>query len=131
MSWLDFLPIEIKEVDEIKDPTQEIKDGDILHGVVPEALRPLYTLHRATSRQMELLQVEQKFEGKDEQRGKICELHFKSHAMQLIFWIEVYDALRLWSTPGNLELRVDWQVVTAKPAPAFPFFRFLGGGPQE
>lgn len=127
MSWLDFLPVEIKEVDEIKDPTQEIKDGDSVHGVVPESLRPLYTLYRAASRQMELLQVEQRFDGKDEQRGRISELHFKSHAMQLIFWIEVYDALRLWSSPGNLELRVDWQVVTAKSEPHHPFFRFLQG----
>lgn len=131
-AWLEFLPIEIEDVEELKEPKQEIQKGETVVGEVPPGdLRKLWSLHKATSRQVELLRVEQKFEPTDERKEQILELHYKSSGMQLIFWIGIHDILKLWASSGQLDLRAGWQVVTVVPRPQLFPFSFLGGGPEE
>ena len=125
-NWLKFLPIEISDVEEVKEPTLAIQDGEIEHGEVPLELRKLWSLYKATSRQLEFLKVEQKFEAKDSRKGEIAELSFKSTAMNIIFWIQINDELMLWATGGQMDVREGWKIVTLKPQSGFPF-SFLTG----
>lgn len=131
-AWLTFLPIEINDVEELKEPKQEIQKGETVVGEVPPGdLRKLWSLYKTASRHTELLRVEQKFEPTDERKGQILELHYKTSAMQVIFWIGIHDVLELWANSGQLDLRAGWQVVTIVPRPHHSPFSFLGGESEE
>ncbi len=121
--WLKFLPLEIQGVTDLVEPTDEIKNGERVVGVVSDELKQLWTLYNSVKKSGELMTIEMKYtKATDEEHGKISELMAKARALELIFWIGALDELQLWSHPEQTGLRVGWQVVEFKHTDLlFPF----------
>lgn len=122
-TWFKLLPLEIQEVDDLLEPTGQIKEGETIIGVVSDELKKLWTLSNAAKKTAELLQVELKYtQASGEERAKISELLAKSRAMEMIFWVGAMDELQLWGHADQCTMRVGWQVVEFKqPECRFPF----------
>lgn len=130
--WLKFLPIAIQDIEELTEPTDEVKEGETIVGVVSDGLKKMWTLCLSLKKAGELLSIESKYtKSSAEELGKIAELISKSRCLEMIFWVGAHDELHLWDSFDNCALRVGWQVVTFK-KPDMPFpFRFLRGSEQQ
>lgn len=129
-TWLKLLPLEIQEVLDLIEPTEEVKKNETVIGIVSDDLKKLWSLHRSAKKAAEIMQVEWKYApASDEEHGRIVELTSKARVMELIFWIGVMEELQLWSHPEQCGLRVGWQVVEFK-KPDSPFFDLLFGNQQ-
>lgn len=126
-TWLKLLPLELKEVSDFLEPTEEIKAGEEIVGVVSDELRKLYTLWKTLRKSADLLIVELEYKKvTDEERGKIAELKSKARALELLFWVGVADELRLWDHVGSVPgMRTGWRVVECK-LPESPFGFLFG-----
>jgi len=129
-TWVKLLPLELQEVNELMEPTEEIKDGEKIAGVISDELKKLYTLWKASKKSVELLIVELEYKKATEQeRGKIAELKTKARALEMIFWVGVCDELGLWNNVEMIpSIRAGWRVIELK-QPESPF-RFLFGNQQ-
>jgi len=128
-TWLKLLPLEIQDVNDLIEPTEEIKAGETVAGVVSEELKKTWTLSRSFKKSAELLEVQMKYtKASEEERGKFVELMYKARALEMIFWIAVHDELQLWGHPERCALRIGWQVVEYKQVES-PF-KFLFGNEQ-
>lgn len=121
--WLNFLPIEIQDVETLIEPTDEIKEGETIIGVVSDGLKKMWTLFRTMKRAADLSAVELKYgPASAEERGKVSEQITKARAMEFLFWIAVLDEFQLWGRTEQHDLRVGWQVVEFKQTQVqFPF----------
>jgi len=130
-TWLKLLPLEIQSVDTLIEPTEEVKEGETVAGVVSDGLKKLWTLSSAGKKAAALLEVELRYtpSAGPEERGRMTEQASKANAMEMIFWIGAMDELQLWGHPEACALRVGWQVVEFKRPETNPF-KFLGFGPQ-
>ena len=126
-TWLKLLPLEIQDVKDLLEPTEEVKQGENVVGVVTSELRKIWTLSKSLGKSAELLEVEMKYaKASTQEHGKMVELRAKARGLETIFWIGVMDELQLWGHSESCALRVDWQVVEFK-QPEFPFpFKILG-----
>ena len=127
-TWLKLLPLDIQDVNVLIEPTDEIKEGETVAGVVSDELKKVWTLCRSLKKRAEILAVELKYiKASDPERARLGELMTKGRALELIFWIGVLDELQLWSHPEQHGLRMGWQVVEFKqPEAPFPFNFLLG-----
>lgn len=132
-TWLKLLPreLELQELSELIEPTDEIKEGEKVIGTVSDELKKLHTLWKAMKKSADLLTVELEYKkAADQERGKVFELQYKARALEILFWVGVHDELGLWSHPESCGIRVGWQVVEFK-RPEMPFpFKFLLPGQQ-
>ncbi len=130
-TWLGLLPLDIQDVNDLIEPTDEIKEGETVAGVMSDELKKILTLCRSLKKSAELLTVELKYtKGSDPERTRIAELMTKATVLEMIFWIGVRDELQLWDQREHLALRVGWQMVKFK-QPDIPFpFNFLMGNQQ-
>jgi hypothetical protein len=130
-TWFKLLPLEIDEVTNLIEPTDEIKDGETVAGVISDDLKKIWTLSRTLKKSAELMEVESKYsKASPQDRGKIAESMSKARALECIFWIGVIDELHLWGHPEHTELRVGWQVVEFKPPELPMIFKFPFGSQQ-
>jgi len=122
-TWLKLLPLELEGIDELIEPIDEVKEGETIVGVVSDDLKKLWTLFRSIRKSADLLSIEVKYrQAGAEENGKISELLSKARALELIFWIGVFDELQLWGHPDQPGLRIGWQVVEFKQSKTqFPF----------
>lgn len=129
-TWLALLPLEIRDVNDLIAPLEQVNEGEKVVGVVSEELRKLYTLWKSLEKKAGLLQVELKYtKATEEERAKVSELNSKAKALSMLFWIGVLDELNLWGHPEQCAIRGEWQVVEF-PAPPSPFpFQFMVGPP--
>ena len=131
ITWLKLLPLEIQEVDVLIEPTDEVKEGETIVGTISDDLKKLWTLCRSMKKSAELLSIEVKYKQADaEATGKVSELLTKARALEMIFWIGIFDELQLWGHPEQPGLRVGWQVVEFKRPEMILPFGFGIGGPQ-
>jgi len=130
-TWLKFLPIEIKEVDTLIEPAEEVKEGDTVVGELSDDLKKLWTLSKAVKKAAELLAVEVRYTPSacPEEHGRVSEQATKARCLEMIFWISVLDELQMWGHPEAYALRAGWKVVEFKQPETNPF-KFLGFGPQ-
>lgn len=126
-TWFKLLPLELQEVSELLEPTEEVERGETVIGVVSEELKKLYTLWQSLRKSAELLEIELKYrKSTNAELGKISELRAKARALGYLFWIGACDELQLWGNPGQSGVRAGWQVVEFK-KPESPFdFLFRG-----
>ena len=131
-TWFKLLPLDLQDVKELVEPIDEIKEGETVVGTVSEDLKKLWTLSRAGKKAAELLAVELSYTppGATPERAKASEQVSKARIMEMLFWIGVMDELQLWGHPEQCGLRVGWQVVEFKPAPASCPFGFFPGSQQ-
>ena len=127
-TWLKLLPLEIQEVNELIEPTEEVKEGETIAGVISDELKKIWTLCKSIKRSAELLEIEMRYsKPTDEERARVSELMAKGRALEVIFWIGAIDDLQLWGHSEQCALRVGWQVVEFK-QPEMPFpFKLFGG----
>ena len=128
-TWFKLLPLEIQAVEELVEPTDEVKEGETIVGTVPDELKRLWSLHKSMKKAAEMMEIELRYtKGSAQDRGKVCELMGKAKALEIIFWTGVLDEWQLWGHPEQTALRVGWQVVEFK-KPELPFpFKFFPGG---
>lgn len=128
-TWLKLLPLEIKDVNDLMEPTEEIREGETVVGVVSDELKKIWTLFRSLKKSADMLHVEMQYsKASTEERGKLVELMAKARALEMIFWIGALDELQLWGHQEQCAMRVGWQVVEFK-EPDFPL-KFLFGNRQ-
>ena len=129
-TWLNFLPIEIQDVEKLMEPTDEVKEGETIVGILSDNLKKLWTLSRSVKKSAELLSIELKYKQADvESAGEVSESLTKARALELIFWVEVFDELKMWGHPDQPGLRAGWQVVEYKRESTFP--QLFGFGPPQ
>ena len=130
-AWLKFLPFEIKEVNKLIEPIEEVKEGETVVGTISDELKKIWTLHQSLKKSGELMQIDIKYnKASSEVMGNISELMSKARGLEVIFWIGAHDELHLWDNFDLLGLRVGWQVISYK-QPAMPaFFKLFSGTDQ-
>ena len=121
-TWLKLLPLELTEITDLMEPTDEVQPGDTPVGIVSDELKKMYTLYREMKKSADLLVVEVEYrKATEEERGKISELVNKSKTLEMLFWVGISDDFHLWSHTGLMPaIRVGWQVVEFKPT-GLPF----------
>ena len=128
-TWLKLLPLEIQDVQDLIEPTVEVKEGETIVGVVSDELKKLYTYWKGLKKSGDLQIVELEYKkATDQEHGKIAELKTKARALEMLFWVGVCDELHLWGHTEMLPgIRIGWQVVEYKQL-ELPFpFKFFGG----
>jgi len=127
-TWLKLLALEVREVDELVEPQEKVREGEMVVGTLSEDMRKLYSLWKSLEKAAELLTVELKYgKATDEERGKLAEMRAKAQALGMLFWIGALDELQLWSHPEQCALRAGWQIVEYQAGPT-DFLRHLFGG---
>lgn len=128
-TWLKLLPLEIQGITDLIEPTEEIREGETVAGVVSDDLKKIWTLYKSIKKSADLLEVELRYtKASAQEYGKIVELMTKAKALEIIFWIGAEDELQLWSRPGQTDLRAGWRVVKFK-QPESPFKFLFGNQP--
>ena len=126
-TWLKLLPLDLQGIDQLQEPTDDVKEGENVIGVISDDLRRLWTMYRSMDRAAKMLSVECQFrKASDEDRGKVSELVNKARVLYLLFWIGVQDELELWSHRDQCDIRSEWRVVEYRmpqppPGLIFPF----------
>ncbi len=124
-SWLKLLPLEMQDVVDLVEPTEELKEGETVVGVISEDLRKVYTLWQTMEKQSEILAVEIKYtKESDQNRAKLFEMKTKAKGLEMIFWIGAMDELGLWGHVEQRGIRTGWKIVEY-PRQGTPIFGFF------
>lgn len=135
-TWVKLLPLEINDVEKLIEPEDEVKTDDVIQGNMDPALCKLHTLWRLASKHSAYLRYQAEFDRQmtlEEYTVKITESTIKQQALQILFWVSVYDDFKLWDKYPDAAVRKGFVIVVEKPHPRqMPgFLRFLGIGQDD
>jgi hypothetical protein len=132
-TWLKLLPLDLDEINpgDFIEPTEDVKEGETVIGVVSDDLKKIYTLYQSLSKTASLLKVEMSYrKSNSEDNGRLSQLYYKARALQNIFWVGLNDEFDLWSHTESCDIRTGWRVVEYKKKETPPFLKMFGLSPD-
>lgn len=132
-NWIKILPMALREIEkgEFCDPEKEVNlEEDHVVGEMSEDLKRIYTTWINLQESADRAILEAKYAKGDDQRkeltGRAKELHAKTEALEIIFWISVRDEFELWDK-SSIGVRKNFQIVWSDEGPPKTFLDFLRG----
>lgn len=113
LKWLTSIELEIRELEDGKQPEELVQPQDHVAGVMDESLQQLWQLARRYTELAEREQLECKHAGADTKEGHhIAHTRFTyySEVLVKIFWVEIHERFELWGK-HSIGIREGWKVV--------------------
>jgi hypothetical protein len=136
MNWLKFLPMELREIDEVIEPRGEISPGEKVIGEMTEDLKKLFTAWMLAKKRSEEFKLEAKIGTSDPEEAITNGYMWfaRGDILQRMFWASVSDEFGLWKNAlqdYTTGVRKGFKVVIFEDKkPDIPDFlkRLFGGG---
>lgn len=115
-TWIKLLPLELDSIkdSDIIEPDWEVESGDFTVGVMSDAMKRLFTLHRMLEKEADQLVLTHKYASgkatKLELEARINQYKSKAEFVRHAMWISIKDEMGLWHE--NTGLRIGFKVVT-------------------